>query len=172
MKNRGKIPALLAGLGLVLCLFPVSCRLPATTTPENESVYIIIEPCSEAGMESGEKTPAPLVTFKELSLETGTLDRDYLNPWAGSFQQGDTCFLLTGIIRNGYDEGCWVAYHATGYDASGNTISYTLDEGPIVGVAQVYIKGNSAVEFTLHLNWSEDVHIIKINSQKSGVMFP
>lgn len=168
MKKYYQISFLLLGLCLLLSGISACWRLPADiTTLADDEIYIIVEPCLET---SGE--PAPLVAFEELSLKSGTLDRDYINPWAGSYQQGESCFLITGIIRNGYDEGCWVAYHAEGYDDSGNTVSYTLDEGPIVGVAQQYIDGTSTVEFTLHLSWSDNVFIFRISSQKSDVMFP
>ncbi len=173
MEKRFKITALLVGLVLVISITSIGCRLPATTTPTTaESIYIIIEPCLEVEIESNDNEPAPLITFEELSLEAGTLDCDYFNPDMGLLPQGDPCFLIMGIIENGYDEGCWVAYHATGYDDSGNTVSRTLDAGPIAGVAQDYIDGNSTEEFTLHLNWSDNVSIFKIRCQRSDVMFP
>jgi hypothetical protein len=177
MKNHYKIIPLLVGLFLSISVCLIGCRLPAaTTSPGDEKIYIILEPCLKAN--SGpdgqhQKERAPLITFEELALESGTLDRDYINPAAGGlFPQGEPCFLLKGTIRNGYDEGSWVAYHATGYEDSGNTVSYTLDEGPLTGLAQVYIAGKSAESFTLHMNWSDNVSIIKIRSQKSDVMFP
>lgn len=173
MENWYKIPALLLVLFLCVSMYLIGCRLPAdNNTPPDEKVCIIIEPCFNIGRESDDKEPAPLVTFKELSLEASTLDRGYDKPGVGTFRVGEPCFLLLGIIENGHDEGSWVAYHATGYDDSGNTVSYTLDAGPIVGVAQEYIDGKSAVEFTLHLSWSDNASIFKIRCQISDVMFP
>ncbi len=173
MKKRDKIPALLVGLALILCVSFFGCRLPETApTTTAESIYIIIEPCLKANVEPGVREQAPLITFKELTLESGTLDRDYIHPDMGLLPHGETCYLLMGTINNGYDEGGWVAYHATGYDDLGNTVSLTLDAGPVVGIAQVYITGQSSEEFTLHMSWSDNVTIFKIRSQASDVMFP
>jgi hypothetical protein len=116
-----------------------------TTILEWEEVPISIEPCLKAD-------PTSLISFEELSLETGSLDRNYTNPWAGEFQRGEPCFLINGTIRNEYNEGYWVAYHALGYDDSGNIVSHTLDEGPILGLAQLYIEADSTQEFTLHMS--------------------
>jgi len=173
MKKYYKITFLLIGLCLILSGISACFRLPADiTTPNDDEVYIIIEPCKGLDWESRGKESAPLITLKDLSFETGTLDRDYLNPWAGSFKQGDSCFLLTGTIRNGHDQGCWITYSAIGYDDCGNIVSYILDEGPVVGVAQGYIDGDSTAEFTLYMSWSDNVSIVKIHCQISDVMFP
>jgi hypothetical protein len=169
MKKYYKISILLAGFCLLLSGMSACWRLPADiTTLTDDEIYIIVEPCLETNGE-----PAPLVTFEEISLGTGTLDRNYINPDAGGlFSQGERCFLISGTIRNEYNEGSWVAYHAEGYDEEGNVVSYTLDEGPVAGIAQQYIDGTSTGEFTLHLSWSDNVFIFRISSQNSDVMFP
>jgi hypothetical protein len=169
MKKYYKIVLLLVGLCLLLSGFSACWKLPADVTAlRDDEIYIIVEPCLETNGE-----PAPLVTFEEISLDNSTLDRDYLNPDAGGlFSQGDLCFLISGTIRNGYAAGSWVTYHAEGYDEEGNVVSYTLDEGPVAGIAQQYIDGASAGEFTLYLSWSDNVFIFRISSQKSDVMFP
>jgi hypothetical protein len=157
----------------ILAILLTGCgSLSNITTPAVGDIDIIIEPCLKVDQISNEEQPAPLISFEELSLETGTIDRDYMNPWAGKFQEGDSCLLITGTIRNGYGEGRWVAYQGTGYDDSGNIVSQTLDSGPVVGIAQIYIEGNSAEEFNLHLSWSYDVILLKISSQVSEIMFP
>jgi hypothetical protein len=66
----------------------------------------------------------------------------------------------------------WVAYHADGFDKSGNQVSWTLDTGPIYGVAQLVFEQTKIESFVLHMTWSENVSLFRIYSQKSSQMFP
>lgn len=177
MKRNTLLPVLSFYLILSISVYVIGCESPVDAPLDQvEQIQIIIEPCiatvisDEQGKDYFPETP--LVTMDDVTVETGTLDRAYSSPWAGDFSLGEPCFLIKGTIRNGYDEGRWVAYHATGYDDSGNIVSYTLDEGPIIGVAQLYIEGNSSEEFTLHISWSNNTTIFKISSQASEIMFP
>jgi hypothetical protein len=111
------------------------------------------------------------IVIDNITIAAGTLDREYMS-LHGDFIPGDPCWLVSGRISNGYDEDYWVAYHAEGYDASGNQVSFTLDAGPILGVDQVFISGNSSENFTLHLKYSDNVTSITLSSQMWNQMFP
>jgi hypothetical protein len=113
------------------------------------------------------------IIFDNLSVVSGTLDSNQsYSPLHGIVKAGDPCWLVTGRISNGYDEDYWVAYHASGFDASGNQVSRTLEAGPIAGVDMVYIYGRSAEYITLHLNWADNVTNITLGGQMSSIMPP
>ena len=177
MRNNTLLLVLPSCLILIISPSVIGCNSPADA-PSNqvEHIQVILEPCV-GGIETDEYgkeyfLEAPGIIFENVTLETGVLDRGYSSPWAGKFRLGEPCFLINGTIRNEYDESNWVAHQAMGYDESGNVVSYTLDAGPISGVEQIYIDAKKAEEFTLHLNWSDNVTLFRINCQKSSVMFP
>lgn len=181
MKPVFKIAVLLGCLTLSVPAPVIGCKPPADIpSSQARQIQIIIEPT--VGTIERDKhgdshfTEAPNIIFEDVTWEIGKLDHTYRPPRgipampATNFN--DPCFLISGTIRNDYDEGNWVAHHALGYDNSGNVVSVTLDQGPITGVARVYIEAMSAENFTLHLSWSDNVSLFRIFSQKSRIMPP
>ncbi|MGD9142416.1 MAG: hypothetical protein PVG61_01070 [Dehalococcoidia bacterium] len=115
MKRRVRVFSPLVCILSLPIIFITSCNPPTTTSPDNISeitveadtcIKITIEPCLRVYPASNDEEPAPLITFENLSLEAGTLDRDYHNPWAGgTFHKEEACYLIRGTIRNNYDQG-------------------------------------------------------------------
>lgn len=137
---------------------------PSNTTPYPANIYINIEPC--------ENDPEGKIVIDNVTVASGTLDRDYFTPAAGQHIAGEPCFLIGGNIKNGYNEDCRVAYHIEGFDASDNRISSTLETGPLPGWGQVYLAAYSSMPFTLHLNWADNVTHFLISSQRTTRLVP
>jgi acyl-CoA synthetase (AMP-forming)/AMP-acid ligase II len=135
---------------------------PSVTTPS--LAYINLEPC--------DNDPESKIVIDNVTVTSGTLDRDYYTPAAGQHFAGEPCFLFAGNIKNGYNEDCWVAYHIEGFDASANHVSSTLETGPLPGWGQVYLAAFSSMDFTLHLNWSDNVTGFLISSQRTTRVVP
>ena len=112
------------------------------------------------------------IDFMNVKATTGTLPEGYYSPLhAVPNHPGDPCYIIIGQIRNTSSTDYWVAYHATGYDAADNEISFTLDEGPIAGVAQIFVEAESTIDFTLYMSWADNVTRFDLGSQKSAQMF-
>lgn len=116
--------------------------------------------------------PGGAIRFSGVTLTSGRLAEDYSSPWWGDHHQGELFYLISGRVYNSSENRCWVAYHAYGYDASGNQVSFTLDEGPIAGIAQTGLEPGVTEEFTLHLTWADNATAFTVFSQKSPQMFP
>jgi hypothetical protein len=140
------------------------CSSPATTTPIPVNISVETEPC--------ENDPENKIVINEVTVTSSTLDRDYYTPAAGQHTAGEPCFLISGNIKNGYNEDCWVAYHIEGFDVSDNRVSSTLETGPLPGWGQVYIASHSSMLFTLHLSWAVNVTHFLISSQRTTRAVP
>jgi hypothetical protein len=151
---------------LALLIIFAGCGSPASTTPSPSNttpyvpnIHISIQPC--------ENDPEGKIVIDNVTVTTGTLDRDYFTPTAGKHLAGELCFLVGGNIKNGYNVDCWVAYHIEGFNVSGHWVSSTLDTGPLPGWGQVYIAADSSMPFNLHLSWADDITDFIISSQRT-----
>ncbi len=138
------------------CVF-TGCK---TSPVPIDNILINIEPCMD--------DPAGDISITNIELTKSTLPEGY---WLPPYKKGDLCYLISGQISNNSSTGYWVAYHAFGYYED-NEVAFTLDAGPIMGVAQIFIEPYGKANFTLHLNWVDNVSRFKIFSQKSAQMFP
>jgi hypothetical protein len=142
---------------------------PTSTAPVTisyagiEGISVIIEPCRD--------DPEGDISFDNVTIKKGIFSKTYFD--RNLKQEIDApCWLITGVIKNKSGKRLWVAYHASGLDKSENEVSKTLDEGPIIGVAQLSFEKTFSENFTLHQSWSDNVTVFKIFSQKSAIMFP
>ena len=154
----------------LLLLISASLLLPVIfsgcSAPSNYPVDIpvTVEPTSS--------DPEGLIAIDNIVIAPGTLDRDYFTPAAGNHIAGEPCFLVSVHIQNGYNEDCWVTFHADGFDGSDNQVSYTLDTGPQPGAWQVYLASNSSAEYTLHLSWADNVTGMNVVSERTVRTIP
>lgn len=150
----------------LLCLLIIftGCGSPATISPYPANIPVEKEPC--------ENDPEGKIIIDNVTVKSGTLDRDYYTPEAGNFPAGSPCFLVSVHINNGYNEDCWVTFSAHGLDKSGNQVSFTLDSGPSPGAWQVYLASFSSAEYTLHLSWADNVNRMIIPSQRTTRAVP
>ncbi|MGD1119415.1 MAG: hypothetical protein ABR886_08000 [Dehalococcoidales bacterium] len=141
---------------------------PANTTaqPVTSDPRINVLPCAD--------DPEGAISFANVALSKGILDSDFMvvRTDAIPHEKGAPYFLVRGKITNTSTTRCWVAYHGYGYDSAGNEVSFTLDAGPIVGIAQIGIEPKSSEIFALHLSWSDNATSFTLHSQKSANMFP
>jgi hypothetical protein len=150
----------------LLALLAAGCQTSVNipTKPATTDERITILPCAD--------DPEGDISFENVTLTTGILEKDYFTPWAGDHKKGEPCFLINGRIVNNSGTHYWVAYYADGYDNSDNRVAGTLDAGPLVGIAQVGLEPRSVEDFTLHLGWSDNATSFTLHSQKSAIMFP
>ena len=145
---------------------PTKTSPPTTSSIQVGDITIIVEACVD--------DPEGDIGFDNLTVTKGFLDQDYQPLYISpeSAKKGAPCLLISGNITNKSGKRYWVAYHADGFDKSGNQVSWTLDAGPIIGVAQLSFEQTKIESFVLHQSWSENVSLFRIHSQKSAIMFP
>lgn len=185
MKRFSPAAAILLCLVLAASIPCIGCNPITSSTPTSETttttlpptkpspvttssirvgdITIIVEPCRD-DLEGD-------INLENVNVEKGTLDRNYMSR-PSAYIKGDPCFLISGNMTNKSGKRYWVAYHADGFDKSGNQVSWTLDAGPIYGVAQLCFEQTKIENFVLHMTWSENVSVFRIYSQKSGIMVP
>ncbi len=145
-------------LSTFLCLLVIfaGCGAPSNYPAD---IPVTVEPTTD--------DPEGKIVIDNVTIAAGTLDRDYFTPAAGQHFAGEPCFLVSVHINNGYNEDCWVTFHADGIDDSGNQVSFTLDTGPLAGAWQVYLASFSSAEYTLHLTRADNVDRLTVSSQRT-----
>jgi hypothetical protein len=146
----------------LLCGCSTEIKAPPTTTIVNSRLTIL--PC--ANDDEGE------VHFENVTITTGILDRDYTNPWYGSFKKGDPCYLISGQIKSNAPIYHLITHFAYGYDSAGNITSFTLDDGPLSGIAWIGVAAGATESFLLHMSWSDNVSHFELHSQKAPFEIP
>jgi hypothetical protein len=157
-----------SGCSVITGTTPASITTTTTLPPTPSSIRvgditIIVEPCRD--------DPEGDINLENVNVEQGTLDKNYQSR-PSEYIKGEPCFLISGNMTNKSGKRYWVAYHADGFDKSGNLVSWTLDAGPIYGVAQLCFEQTKIENFVLHMTWSENVSVFRLYSQKSAIMFP
>ncbi len=87
-----------------------------------------------------------------------------LEPLAGH-ETGEPCFVLTGHVRNGYEDSPFVTMFALGYDAAGEAVAWTIDRGLTTGAILLEIDCNRESAFAMRLNRPEGVAVIRVFAQ-------
>jgi hypothetical protein len=132
-------------------------KLFITDTELDQTPDIKIEPAIGSCLTPG-------IILEKASVSVTTLDKPFSSLEGSYFNTGDRCILITGTLRNDTGQEWQVAYHAEGYDIDGNRVSSTLDAGPRLGLLAFDIPAKSSRDFTLHLNWVENVTPIRITA--------
>jgi hypothetical protein len=166
MNRASKAFLLLCCFSLVILLVISGCHQADYTPP------IIINLDQRITVLPTVDDPEGDIRFLNVIVTTGTLPDGYYSPLqAVPNHPGDPCFIISGQIRNSSSTGYYVAYHAEGFDVESNEVSFTLDMGPIAGIAQLFVDPGSTVDFTLHLSWSDNATSFTLHSQKSAHVF-
>jgi len=101
------------------------------------------------------------VNLVSVQVEWGVSERDYSSfPDGSRVHKGDPIIIVSGTIECQVMGIRYATLFATGYDAKGNVVSRTLDEGPKVGLIGFELEPR--VEFTLHLSAADNIQIIKL----------
>jgi hypothetical protein len=145
-----------------MAFLPESCpQIDETTGTE-----IAVKPCPGGYLACDDLSPGMML--EDIAVETSTCKRDYINldpASEGIGRAGDPCLLIHGRIRNERGESYYVAIWASGDDSTGNAVSRTLDCAHTCGQGLVAVGGSGVKDFTLHLNYADDIRFINIHSR-------
>jgi hypothetical protein len=164
-KRCRKIPEYVASvlLAILIILFSgcgsstITVLKPECTPSVQEAINV--EPASGKYLTSG-------ILIENTSVIKDVLYRDAENGWRPErYHTGDPCYIVSGTMINDTDTDWQVSFHAEGYDSNGNIIARTLDvePGPLAGIIALTIPAHTTNNFTIHINWAENLTRIIIS---------
>jgi len=121
------------------------------------------------------------VLLKDIKIETGGSDKQYGYPYffAGesvwsqhAVNIGDPVLIVSGNIQNKHKENKEIAMYAEGYDTAGTQVAWTLDAAHIAGQIGLHLETGETGEFTLHLNYPENITSIRVFANNYPVTPP
>lgn len=141
-------------------------------SPDNPSIgaNIEVEPDPGSYLTAGNERSG--VILKDVQVKTAICDRDYFSPWFPAPKKGDPCLVVGGHIENQDKEKFEISMSALGYDGAGETVSGTVDAAHIAGAIGLHLEFGETGEFTIHLNYSDEVKTIRISAANSLITPP
>lgn len=90
----------------------------------------------------------------------------YYRGWDGEtpVDVGDPYLVVRGQFKNESDTGYWVGHEATGYNIEGNVVAWTVDSAHIVGQALMGIGAHMTEEFEIHMNYADNLSLVRIGA--------
>lgn len=103
------------------------------------------------------------ILLENIRIEKTVSDQQYdqLNPSNHPIKPGDPILTVTLSIQNTHPEYKIIGINASGYDSSGVQVAHTLDD-ILHGMAWTQLEYQEIGEITLHLNFSNNIKLIKI----------
>lgn len=102
---------------------------------DRESKLILVDSHAELGVvRSGQATGPPVCSIKT--------------------EEGDTCVVIKGTIRNEYDKGYTVAVYGDVYNSTGAEVGHIIDP-PVCRFTTTYAEANSTGNFSLHVKYDK-----------------
>jgi hypothetical protein len=143
---------------VLLLMFPGGCSVVnetgETLSPASETTY---------GVEAVEYRLDDGLLLQDVRIFKSICEEKYFSPRRpGEVEKGDPCFLVIGRIQNLNEGKSDIAMYAEGYDEAGEQVGWTLDAAHIVGQIGLHVDYQETAEFTLHLNFTEDLKTIHI----------
>ncbi|MFC1865364.1 hypothetical protein ACFLYB_01455 [Chloroflexota bacterium] len=113
------------------------------------------------------------VLLRNFQTDEGVSDEQYSSPWYPSHtvNVGEPILIVSGTIQNKHNENTWIEMWAEGYD-KGNQVAWTLDAAHLAGYILLNLETDETGEFTIHMNYSEDVSFVRIYANNYPVVPP
>jgi hypothetical protein len=136
----------------------------STTTPtldQDSTITIMDAPGSI--LKNNQNLPSE-VLLQTVEINKGVSDKHYSgSQWVNTvINPGDPVFLVAGVVQNLHPVNKYIAIWALGYDGQGNQMAGSVDCSYICG--QILLQGGTGEtgEFTLHLNYVENMKTVRI----------
>jgi len=128
-------------------------------------IGVRVKPQPGEYLSSADSTSSGIV-LESASVETVVSEGEYFNPvvspQAEKVTPGDLIVVVSGEIKNTNSDRPYVAIWAEGYDAEGNTVSWTLPSAHIAGQSQLELGSGQIKPFTLRLSFAETLWVVEI----------
>jgi hypothetical protein len=112
------------------------------------------------------------VLLQAVQINKGVSDKQYTSVNLNHpINQGKDILEINGTIQNNSLINKFITLYAEGYDTKGKQVVWTLD-GNIQGYLVIHLETGETGEFTLHLNFTENVKSIRLFASNSSVPPP
>jgi hypothetical protein len=144
---------------------------------QDELLEITVTPAPGAFLTNSEEASSE-VLLKDIQINKSVSDKPYALPWSSArAKAGELILIVSGSIQNMHNQNKEIGIYAEGYDTTGKQVAWALDtysEGPLAFPPQIrlHLENGETGEFTLHLNFSEDIKSIRIYGSNYNVTPP
>lgn len=146
----------------------------STVTPEptqTGQVEISVVPAPGSILVDSNGTLSEIM-LNSVQIEQVASDKQYTPSGYPEINTGDYILKVSGTIQNKHETYEYLTMYAEGYDNTGNPVAITLDSGPIQGLIGLHLETDETGEFTLHLNFTENLKLIRIYASTYEIMPP
>lgn len=168
IKNKMK---LLIGLLVVGIALLVGGSLFLLLSPHQAVTKITLAPSLGSYLLDSENEPSE-VLLQTVQMNKGISDKQYNSVNLNHpINVGKDILEINGTIQNNDQINKYITLYAEGYDTKGKQVVWTLD-AYIQGYIVIHLETGETSEFTLHLNFTENVKSIRIYASNYGVPPP
>jgi len=117
------------------------------------------------------------VLLKSIQMNKGICNEQYFSPYyptpSHTVSLGDPIIVVKGAIQNQHKENTWIDIWAEGYNETGEQVCWTLDADPHPWYHIILrLETEETSEFTMHMNYSEDISSIHVYASNYPVPPP
>jgi len=144
---------LLLGSGLVFLLL----------SPRQTGTKITLTPAPGTYLFNAQNQPSEAL-LKNVQINKEVSDKQYLTvgPTISTISIGEPILIVSGSIQNNHPTNKEITMYAEGYDKAGKQVAWTLDAAQIAGQIGLHLETGETGEFTLHMNFDENIKAINI----------
>jgi hypothetical protein len=113
------------------------------------------------------------VLLKSVEIEKSVSDKQYPSVWKlPAVKAGESILIVKGSIQNNHPTNKEILMYAEGRDKTGKQVAWTLDAAGIVGQLGLHLETGETDQFTLHLNFAENIKSIRIFANNYDITPP
>ena len=162
---------LLIGLLVVGIALLVGGSIFLLLSPHQAVTKITLAPSPGSYLLDSENEPSE-VLLQTVQMNKGISDKQYNSVNLNHpINVGKDILEINGTIQNNDQINKYITLYAEGYDTKGKQAVWTLD-AYIQGYIVIHLETGETSEFTLHLNFTENVKSIRIYASNYGVPPP
>jgi hypothetical protein len=111
--------------------------------------------------------------LQTVKIDKTASDKQYIPVNSGQVvNAGDNVLTVGGSVQNNSKVNTHIQLYASGYDAAGKQVAWTLDSSGIVGQIGLQMETGQTGSFILHLNFSDKIKSIRLFCSNYAVTPP
>jgi len=119
------------------------------------------------------KSESSEVVLQTVKIDKTASDKQYIPVNSGQVvNAGDNVLTVGGSVQNNSKVNTHIQLYASGYDAAGKQVAWTLDSSGIVGQIGLQMETGQTGSFILHLKFSDKIKSIRLFCSNYAVTPP
>ncbi|MDD5702840.1 MAG: hypothetical protein PHU23_12415 [Dehalococcoidales bacterium] len=160
MTNKMKLLMGLGVLGIVLLAGGIWFLLDSNEQVQGLEIIVLPAPGNVLYNSQNESSE---VLLKNIQVKRSISDKQYIFPWLPEkIEPDDQILVVSGSIQNNHPDYKEIGMYAEGYDEAEKQVSWTLDAAHIAGQIGLHLENGESGQFTLHMNFTNDLNSIRI----------